>query len=718
MADEPTPITCKIGACEPLCGMLAHVEEGRLVEVEPDPEHPLSEGYACIKGMAIPAYQNSPDRLHYPLARDGDGWRRVGTADAMADIGAKLRAIADEHGPRSIATYWGNAADSIGITMANTFCHAFGSPNSYNVLSLEYTDRGAVAEELYGNENLILQPDVTRAKYALLLGTNPLVTQGLTLLQRRPHIRRDLMEAKAAGGQLVVVDPRVTETTRIADRHLQIRPGTDLYLLLAMIHTILDEGLEDAAFLRQHATGQDVWPRLVEAMTPASVSGITGLEAAHIQEVARAFARADGAYVATRVGVQTSHNTTLTEWAVATLAAITGNIDRPGGLYYNYGVVDTPALIRKFTKRKNHSRSRIGGYPPIFGGLPCAVLPDEILTGGEGQVRALVVVAGNPVISFPNTEKMEAALRKLDLLVVVDIFLNDTATFADYVLPAATAFERDSWHFLVDAFNQEPFAELRRKIVEPPGECRGEWDIFKDLARASGVPFLNNPVFDRLGRALDAVGIGFTPALLARYLLLGRTPSYGELMKSPRGAFGEPFTHGRFLKTIIETEDRRVHLAPARLVRELEALGPPPAPSEDRPYMLISGARRAASFNSWTHNLPKLAAKLKGNWATLHPADAESLGVRSGDLIRVRSASGELEIEVRLSDKILPGVVSIHQHWGHVYGSGMKTAEEHPGVNVNRLHSDTLRDPVCGMPVFNGTPVAIERIAPEEPSRA
>ncbi len=701
---------CKVGACEPFCGLAIDVDQGRMVAVRPDREHPLSEGYVCIKGTSVLEYQNSPDRLHHPQQQvDGD-WQRVSWEAATSDIGTRLRKIADEHGPCSIATYWGNAADSIGITMANTFCHAFGSNNSYNVLSLEYTDRGVVAEHLYGNENLILQPDVTRAEYGLLLGTNPLVTQGLTLLQRRPNVGADLKKAKANGGRVVVVDPRLTETAKMADLHLAIRPGTDLFFLLAMMQTIIHEGLVDDAFLAKRTTGFENLARAVASMTPERAAEITGLDADVIRHEARALAAANGAYVTTRVGVQTSHNSTLTEWAVACLVAITGNIDRPGGLFYNYGVVDTPALIEKFTKRKNTSPSRIGGFPPIFGGLPAPVLADEILTEGDGQVRALIVVAGNPVISFPQTPKIEKALASLDLLVVIDIFLNDTATFADYVLPAATAYEREVFHFLVDAFNPYPYAELRPKVVDPPGECRGEWEIFKALSRAAGVPFLNNPLFDGLAKVLDGSGIGFTPEMLHRYLLLGKNPSYGKLRRSPRGAAGDAFEHGHFFERCIRTQDRRVQLAPQEFVENLDkALAIPPAPTAAFPFMLISGARRLASYNSWTHNMPSLMSKLRGNHAIVNDEDAKELGVVAGDSVTIRSSVGEITIEAHPTTEIARGVVAVHQHWGHTYPSGMMTARRHPGVNVNHLHPDDERDDFCGMPIYNGTPVAMHR---------
>lgn len=313
------------------------------------------------------------------------------------------------------------------------------------------------------------------------------------------------------------------------------------------------------------------------------------------------------------------------------------------------------------------------------------------------------------MISFPNTPKVEAALRELELLVSIDIFLNDTATFAHWVLPAATQYEQGGFHFLVNQFDPHPFAELRPKIVEPPGECRGEWDIFKDLSRAAKVPFLNNPLFDRLAKVMDAVGLEFTPDMLNRYLLFGKTPSYRQLKRSEHGLPGKPFAFGTFFAERIHTPDHRIHLAPESFTSSLAAaLASPPLPTAEHPFLLISGARRLQSYNSWTHNIPELVDTLKGNWATINDGDAARLGITDGATIVLRSATGALEIEARVSAEIAPGVVAVHQHWGHTYESGMTTARKYPGVNVNRLHSDTERDPFCAMPVFNGTPVAIE----------
>lgn len=702
--------TCKIGACEPFCGLEVEVENGQMVAVRPDAAHPVTEGYACIKGMHVPDYQNDPDRLLHPIRRTENCQERIDWKTAVTEIGSRLKAIRAAHGSRSIATYWGNAADSVTISLTNTFCHAFGSPNSFNVLSLEYTDRGVVAERVLGNENLILQPDAARAKFALLLGTNPLVTNGMTLLQRRPRIAADIKAIQRAGGKVVVVDPRRTETARVADEHVAIRPGTDLFLLAGMIRRIIETRRCDRAFIDRYSTGFETWERLSDRLDLDRAAEVTDVPRARIERLADEFAAADGAFATTRVGVQTSHNTTLTEWAVMTLNSITGNIDRPGGVYFNPGVFDVPALIEQFTKRRNPAPSRIGHYPQIFGGPPCPVFADDVLSDDPDRIRALVVVAGNPVITFPNTAKIEAALRRLELLVCIDLYQSDTATFAHYTLPAATMYEKGSLHFLTSNFEPYPFVEWKPKIVEPRGEARSEWRIFKDLSRAAGVPFLNDPVLSGVARALDAVGIEFSEDWLYRYLLFGKM-RLGRLKRAQGGIKLADIRWGEFLARGLHTLDRKIQLAPAEFVEALPAaLDRPIGTNGEFPFLLISGARRLASYNSWTHNIPALMEKMKGNWATLNPEDAARIGVKSGDRVRVTSAVGGLEIGAVVSADIRPGVVAIHQFWGHTYESGMQTSRRHPGVNVNLLHDDRVRDRFCGMPVFNGTPCRVEAV--------
>lgn len=703
---------CKIGACEKFCGLEVDVEDGRMTNIRFDKAHPITRGVGCVKGLHVSDYQNDPDRLIYPERKTATGWERVDWNAATQDIGQRLRALADKHGPTAIATYWGNASDSTAILLANSFCHAFGSPNSFNVLSLEYTDRGAVAHRVLGNENYILQPDAGRANFALLLGANPYATKGMTLLQRRPHVEKELRSIRSRGGKLVVVDPRLTETAKVASEHLAIRPGTDLFLLLGMIRHILRAGLYDHDFVEAHCTGLGVWLDVVEHLEPDLLAQLTGIAAGRIERLAEEFSAAGGAFATSRVGVQTSFNTSLTEWAIMTLNTITGNIDRQGGVYFNPGIMDMPAFIKRFVHRQNRSPSRIGGFGHIFAGPPASVFADDVLSDDPDRIRALIVIAGNPVITFPNTAKMEKALERLDLLVSIDLYRSDTGAFADYNLPAATVYEKGSLHFMTTNFEPFPFAEWRPKLVEPRGEARSEWDIIKAMSRAARVPFLNEPAADKIAEVLDAIGIGFSETMLFRHVL-PKGLSLKRLKRTPGGIKLGDIEWGRFLKAGLPTASGKIELAPADFVAALpKALERARKDLPDYPFRLISGARRLETFNSWTHNIPALMDKVKGNWATMNPDDAAGLGIGDGDTIRVTSKTGEIEIPVRVSSDIRQGVVAIHQFWGHVYDSGMKTSRQYPGVNVNHLHDDRERDVFTGMPVFNGTACRIARVTP------
>lgn len=701
--------TCKVGACEKFCGIEVDVENGRMERVRFDKSHPITRGVGCIKGLHVADYQNDPDRLIYPERNTAAGWEQVDWKSATRDIGRRLRAIVDEHGANAIATYWGNASDSTSILLANSLCHAFGSRNSFNVLSLEYTDRGAVAERVLGNESLILQPDASRARFALLLGANPYATKGMTLLQRRPYVEKELRAIRSNGGKLVVVDPRLTETAKVASEHLAIRPGTDLILLLGMIRRILATNTCDRAFVEAHCSGLSAWHDAIANLDIDGCLEQTGVPADQIDRLADEFAAADGAFAVSRVGVQTSLNSSLTEWAIMTLNAITGNIDRPGGMFFNPGIIDMPAFVQRFAHRQNLSPSRIGGFGHIFGGPPASVFADDVLSDDPERIRALIVIAGNPVITFPNTAKMEKALERLDLLVSIDLYRSDTGAFADYNLPAATAYEKGSLHFMTTNFEPYPFAEWRPKLVEPRGDARSEWDIVKDISRAAKAPFLNEPMMDAVAKGLDAIGAGFSEEMLFRHVL-PKGLSLKKLKQAQGGVKLGDIEWGAFLKEGLMTPSGKIELAPADFIAALpDALRRAQRDGSDYPFRLISGARRLASFNSWTHNIPALMDKMKGNWATLNSNDAERLGVSDGDAIRVTSKTGEIEIMARVSPDIREGAVAIHQFWGHVYDSSMKTSRKYPGVNVNHLHDDRALDDFTGMPVYNGTPCRVER---------
>ena len=703
---------CKFGACEPQCGMEFDIEDNIILRVRPDQDHPISKGYVCKKGMAVPEYQNDPDRLLYPEKRINGTLQRTDWGTATTEIGQKLRNLLDQYGPTSIATYWGNAADTSVMVVANTLCSSLGSPNSFNVLSLEYTDRGAVAEELFGDQTMIFQPDANDTDFALLLGTNPLVTQGMSLLQRRPRIGGDLKDIQRRGGKVVVVDPRETETTKISDQHIMIRPGTDLFLLIGMMKHIIEHEIYDKTFVHNRTKGFSRWSTIVTSISMKEVSDITEIEISTIQTLAADYANAKSAFITTRVGVQTSHNTTLTEWLVQSLNAVTGRLDQKGGMFFNPGAINNTDLIHLFTKRKNPAESRVGGYPQIFGGPPASVFADDVLSDDKDRIRALIVMAGNPVISFPNTKKMEKALERLDLLVCIDIYQSDTGTFADYNLPAATIYEKGGFHFLTQSFEQVPFAEWKHKLVEPRGEARPEWDMIRDISRAANIRFLNNPIINAVDRMMSYFSSGFSEENFAQFLLMSpftkKKMTLKNLKKREHGVIMGELERGVFFEKYIRTSDKKVNLAPPKFTEELDrVLANPPLPTSKFPLLLISGGRRLASFNTWTHNIKSLTDNLNENFATMSEVDALERNIQDGDTITITTETGVLALPVHITEKIKTGVIMVHQFWGHHYNSGQTNTKTNQGYNVNLLHSDQKLDALCGMPVFNGTPCTV-----------
>ena len=707
---------CKFGACEPQCGMEFDIENGKITQVRPDPTHPFSRGYVCKKGMAIPEYQNDPDRLLSPEINKNGDFEKIEWKAATDDIGHKLRQIRDQYGPTSIATYWGNAADSSAMIGANTLCSALGSPNSMNVLSLEYTDRGAVAERLFGDQTIIIQPDADSTDFALLLGTNPLVTQGMTLLQRRPRTAGDLKNIRQRGGKVVVVDPRVTETSKVSDQHLMIQPGTDLFLLLGMIKCIIDADNFNQEYLQDHCTGFDWWKTFVSSFSLTSIAAITGIHELQITRLADEFSGAKKAFITTRVGVQTSYNTALTEWAVQTLNVITGRVGKEGGLFFNPGAINNTDLVHLFTKKKNPAPSRVGGYPQIFGGPPASVFADDVLSEDGNRIRALIVVAGNPLISFPNSAKVEQALKKLDLLVTIDIYRSDTGALAHYNLPATTLYEKGGFHFLTQPFDPVPHAEWRKKLVEPTGKARPEWDIFRDISRAAKVPFLNNFLISGLDKCLSWFGKNFTEEHLAKALLISpfamKKLSLKSLKKSEHGISVGLLQKDAFFTHHIRTFDKKVHLASDDFCYAIHAVFKnPPIPTKSWPFSLISGGRHLATFNTWTKNIPSLMKNTDENVATIHTEDAIKMNIKEGDIIEITTASGSIRLKAKPSDLIRSGMVMVQQFWGHKFASSQTLAKQKPGVNVNYLHSDQVLCQFTGMPVFNGTPCRITKFS-------
>ncbi len=441
MVQEKTTY-CRI--CEVTCGLVATVEDGRVTKLRPDPDHVVSRGYSCPKGLASHEVTHDPDRVLHPMKRIAGGWERVSWEQAIGEIAAKLNAIRAAHGPDAIALYTGNPsgyAYAHRIYSAN-WVKALGTRNSYGAGSQDNLGNLLAARFLFGASFRVPIPDVDRARHLFVVGTNPLVSQGT--LVHLVDAKARLKAVRDRGGRIVVVDPRRSETARLASEHHFIRPGTDAFLLLAMIRTILADGLQDRQFLADHVVDVAWLETLVTPFTPERAAEATGIDADTVCRLARDFATSPSACAFGRAVCGPFG--TLQAWALDVLNLVTGNVDRPGGAVFSDGLIDMARIVQQLgLDGYGEHRSRIGDRRGVLGELPAGVLVDEITTPGDGQIRALVVTAGNPVVSTANGPELAEAMRGLECSVAIDVYMSETAARCDYVLPAATWLEREDF---------------------------------------------------------------------------------------------------------------------------------------------------------------------------------------------------------------------------------------------------------------------------------
>lgn len=715
---------CRI--CEPLCGLIATVEDGKLVRLRADKAHPLSRGFACPKGIAFSEIQNDPDRVLYPLRKTASGeFERVSWETALDDIGARLRATIREHGRESLGWYFGNpSAFSYSHTLWMVgFQLAAGLKHVYSAGSQDINNRFVASELLYGSSTTAPVPDLDRTDFLLMVGANPVVSHGSAV--SAPRIREKLIDIPKRGGRVVVVDPRRTETARLFE-HVGVRPDGDAWLLAAMLQVIFEEGLEDVQALREQAAGIRELRNAVREFTPESTAAVTGLEPDRVRALARDLARAESAAVYGRTGSCLGRHATLVAFLIDALAAVTGNLDAPGGSVFGKELVAVSRLnARLGLIRYGKNRSRIGDFPDVLGTFPAAVMAKEITTPGPGQLRALFTSAGNPVLSVPNGRELASALGQLDLFVSIDLYVNDTNRRADYVLPATTFLERDDIPLPFTALAPIPYTQYTERVVEPYGEAREEWEIIDDIATRIGVqPFAVGPA-SPAGRLLSSLRARVPGGRLARLSpaflvdLALRTGPYGDwfglrrkglslrmLRRHPHGVVLAEHIDTGVLREVVRHKGGRVQLAPDEIVAELRTLRDLDA-DPDYPLRVI-GMRELKSHNSWMHNVDALMRGDREHAARINPKDAAAAGLSDGDRCRVTSAHGSIEVTARLTEDMTEGAVAIPHGWGH--DGGWQRANAAGGANVNDLMSTDLPDVerLAGMSNLNGVPIRVE----------
>jgi anaerobic selenocysteine-containing dehydrogenase len=678
------------GICLAACGMEVEVENGQIASIRGDSRHPLTRGFLCEKGAACREMTTDPLRIVHPYKREGSDWRRIGWDEAYAEISRKLREIISTHGPNSVGLYFGagTATSTVKPVVVRGFLKELGSDRMYNVLTLEFTNRHLVCEKMYGHQFTVTQPDLERTRCLLVFGSNPLVSLD------HPGIVSSLKAFKKRGAKLIVVDPRKTETARMADIHVDVIPGTDLFLLLAIYSHIFENELEDSKFLREHCVNHETL-RALEMPTPEAAATICGVPADEIRKIADVFAGAESACAVAKLGIYTSRNATLTYWLIEALNAVTGNVDRPGGLIFNPGAVDLTKITDAPEARKAHE-SRIGSYPYLTGAYPASVLAREMMMDGPDRIRALIVEGGNPSLSFPNARRFDEAARGLDLLVTIDFYMNETSQIADYVLPAANFFEKDDIYLTFPDHLPYPFAQWSHKVVDPPGEARAEWEILGGLSRSMKEQAPEGESFEpkrTFGMMLPALG----------------QIDFQELLDSPHGLKLRDVEFGAALDKIA-TPSGKVDVAPADLVAALQAVDPPRTGPEQFPLLLLTGERTPHTKTTNFRGARRLTARQSGTFLRISSRDAAALSVSDGDRVEVSTRSGSVTLPARVTSDIRPGVVSMPHGWGRrLFHPEVRTEVEIQGVSDNSLTDDAELDALTGMPIYNSIPCCVRR---------
>ncbi|MFI7575372.1 molybdopterin-dependent oxidoreductase [Micromonospora sp. NPDC049497] len=733
--------TCPL--CEATCGLTLTIADDRVTHARGDREHVFSHGFVCPKGAAFPQLLADPDRLRRPLLRVDGTLREVGWDEAFAAVEAGLNA-ARAGGRDAVAVYLGNpnVHTMAGGLYVGPLVRSLNTRNVFSASTVDQMPKHVSSGYLYGDPNAIPVPDLDRTDLLVLLGANPWESNGS--LCTAPDFPGRLRALQARGGRFLVVDPRRTRTAAAADEHVPIRPGTDALLLFAVVHTLFDEDLVRLGRLAEHVTGLDDVRELSAAFAPERVADRCAVPASRIRELARELAAAPTAAVYGRIGTCTVEFGTLTSWLVDVVNILTGNLDRPGGAMFPLAAhqrVRASGPGKGF--RTGRWASRVRELPEVKGELPVATLADEIETPGEGQVRALITVAGNPVLSTANSERLDRALGSLDFMVSVDPYLNETTRHADVVLPPPDPARSGHYDFAFLTLAVRNVASYSPPALPLDPDTPDECEILARLTLiAAGQGAGADPAVlheQMLGQVVAeaAEGLG-RPAGELRALVAGNGPAERLLDARLRfGAYGDLFgqrpdglsltrlldhPHGvdlgplrPRLPEVLRTPTGAVDLCPSPIAADVARLREARDASPEG-FVLV-GRRHLRSNNSWMHNVPALVKGRDRCTLQVHPDDAATLGLATGQAARVSSRVGSVVVAVEVTADTMPGVVSLPHGWGHdVPGTRQSVARAHAGVNSNVLTDETAVDPLSGNVVLNGIPVRVEPTAPAAPA--
>ena len=739
--------TCPL--CEAGCGLEITVRDETVARIRGDMNDVFSKGYICPKGSTLKQLHEDPDRLRQPMVKRNGTHVAVTWDEAWAEVDRGLSAVIATHGRESIGTYLGNpgAHNLSAMTFNRVLLTAIGSRQRFSASSVDQVPKQVSAGFMFGTAVSVPVPDLDRTDMLLMLGANPYASNGS--LATAPDWPGRLEAIRARGGRIIVVDPRRSRTAESADEWLPIRPGTDALLLAAMVQAVFAAGRADiGAHLAGHVNGMEEVKVALAQFTPEAVERVVGIDAATIRRIALELCAAERAAVYGRIGTTTVSFGTTASWLVDVLNTVTGNLDIVGGAMFPLPVAASPTTRGKKGIGKGfktgRGKTRVRGFPEALGEYPAALMAEEITTPGNGQIRAMVVVGGNPVLSTPNSSQLDAALDSLDLMVSVDIYLNETSRHADVILPAPSHLYRSHYDLALLNFGLRSVANYSPPVFDLPAGTPDEWEILAKLAAvAQGLGADADPatvdevtirsliestvrdetcviagrnaddIFDALSGS-DNGSLRGPDRMLDLFLRIGPFgDGFGvrpdgvtlkKLKQHPHGLdFGALIPR---MPEVLRTPSGKIELAPPELLGDVPRLAA--SLNGDPDAMLLVGRRHLRSNNSWMHNIRVLVKGKPRCTLQIHPDDAARLGVTEGAPVRVTSRVGSVVAPAEITDAIRPRVVSLPHGWGHdVQGTKQSVAHEHAGVNSNVLTDHEAIDPLSGNAVLNAIPVSV-----------
>ena len=684
-----------------MCGLVITTQNEQIQTIVGDEKDPLSHGHICPKALAYKDLHEDSDRLKFPVKKTNSGWEQISWENALDEIADKLVNIQKIYGNNAVGVYQGNpSVHNYGTLLYGpTFFSSLRTRNKFSASTVDQIPHQFAAYQMLGHQLLVPIPDIDRTQYMIILGGNPLVSNGS--LMTAPDIRNRLKAIQSRDGKFVVIDPRRTETAKLADEHCFIQPGTDVYFLIGIIQEIIKNGWIKQGHLDSVTKNLDEFLTSIPDIELETISSITGISSANIQRIAKEFSQAESAVCYGRMGACTQKFGGTVHWLINMVNIITGNFDAPGGAMFTSPAFDT--LGNSQTKgHYNKGQSRVRNLPEFAGEYPAVTMADEMLVKGEGQIRAMVTSAGNPILSVPGGEKLDRAFSGLEFMVSIDFYINETTRHADIILPPAFNLNGPHFDVVFNIFAVRDVVKYSNSVFPKESGTKYDWEIFMGLEKR--VAQKNGQKYSKINHFLSkifgpewlldlGIRIGEYGSLKSLFKWNGLTLS--KVKKQVHGVDLGPLKP-RFPKRLF-TSDKKIDLAPSIFIDDLKRVISNVAQSNSNGSLTLIGRRQLRSNNSWMHNCPSLMSGRDRFLILMNPLDAQKKSIADGQKVRVKTSNAQIELEAKLSTEMMPGVISIPHGWGHEgKGTQQKIALENKGENLNALGDDLAIDPVSG----------------------